>query len=198
MCGKEPDSVAHVLAGFGAIVQSKYVERHNNLLRILFFKILANYKLVPREDYAWYKPIKPKPVYDNGQVRALWDVLPFAEKTEVRANCIDVRIIDKNEEKVILIEMSCPWIDNLVVKADEKTRKYGPLRLELKKQYQGYKIIQHNIIMDVLGGYSKEIRDSVQSLIGDRSKIVLKEMQKAMLTNTLNIARSMKILYYEQ
>ena len=52
--------------------------------------------------------------------------------------------------------------------------------------------------MDVLGGYSEEARDSVQSLVGDRSKIVLKKMQKAMLTNTLIIARRMKILDYEQ
>ena len=62
-----------------------------------------------------------------------------------------MRIIDKKEEKVILIEMSCPWVNNRVVKVEEKTRKYGRLRLELKKQYPGYKIIQHKIIMDVLG-----------------------------------------------
>ena len=86
-------------------------------------RILANYKLVPRKDYAWYKPIKPKRVYEDDQVRALWDVPVFAEKTEVRENRIDVRIIDKKEEKVILIEMSCPWIDNRVVKPDGKTRK---------------------------------------------------------------------------
>ena len=39
MCGKETESVAHVLAVCGAIVQSGYVERHNNVLRILFFGI---------------------------------------------------------------------------------------------------------------------------------------------------------------
>ena len=94
----------------------------NNVLRILFFKILANYQLVLRKDYTWYKPIKPKPVYEGDQVRALLEVPLFAEKTEVRANRIDVRIIDKKEEKVIRIEMSCPWIDNRVVKA---TRKQG-------------------------------------------------------------------------
>ena len=82
-------------------------------------------------------------------MRALWDVPLFAEKTEVRANRIDVRIINKKEVKVILIEMSCPWIDNRIVKADQKTRKYEPLRLELRKQYPGYKITQYNIIMDV-------------------------------------------------
>ena len=79
-----------------------------------------------------------------------------------------MRIIDKKEEKVILIEMSCPWINNRVGKGEEKTRKYGPLRLELKKRYPDYKITQHNTIMDVLGGYSEEVRESVQSLIGEK------------------------------
>ena len=82
-------------------------------------------------------------------MRALWEVPLFAEKTELRANRIDVRIIDKKEEKVILIEISCPCIDNRVVNTEEKTRKYGPLRLESKKQYPGYEITQYNIIMDV-------------------------------------------------
>ena len=99
---------------------------------------------------------------------------------------------------VILVEMSCLWIDNRVVKVEEKTRKYGPLRLELKKQYPGYKITQHNIIMDVLGWYSEEVRESVQSLVGERSKIILRKMQKAMLSNTLKIARGMKILDHDQ
>lgn len=150
----------NVLAECGAIMQSKYEERHNNVLRILFFKILTNYELVPREDRAWYKPIKPKPVFEDEQVRALWDIPLFAEKTEARANRIDVRIIDKKEEKVILIEISCPWIDNRVVNTEEKTRKYGPLRLKLKKQYPGYKITQYNLIMDVLGGYLEEVREA--------------------------------------
>ena len=108
-------------------------------------------------------------------MRALWDVPLFAEKTELRANPIDERIIDKKEEKVILIEISCRWIDNRVVNTEEKTRKYGPLRLESKKEYPGYKITQYNIIMDVLDGYLEEVRESVQSLVEERNKVVLKK-----------------------
>ena len=64
--------------------------------------------------------------------------------------------IDKNEKKVIVIEMSCPWLENRQSKDLEKTQKYGPLRWELKRQFQVYEVTQHNIIMDVLGGYSKD------------------------------------------
>ena len=46
MCGKETESVAHVLALCGAIVQSEYVERHNNVLRILFFEIFEGLHVI--------------------------------------------------------------------------------------------------------------------------------------------------------
>ena len=75
------------LAECGAIMQSKYEERHNNVLRILFFKILTNYELVPREDRAWYKPIKPKPVFEDEQVRALWDI-PLLYNNKINARVL--------------------------------------------------------------------------------------------------------------
>ena len=38
VCGKSQESVAHMLAGCSAIAQTKYLERHNSVLRILFFE----------------------------------------------------------------------------------------------------------------------------------------------------------------
>ena len=175
MCGKGQESVPHVLAGCSAIAQTKYLERHNSVLRILFFEILTKYNFLPREEYTWYKRISPKPVrYENEELKALWDVPLFAEKVEVRANRIDAQVIDKVKKEVILIEMSCPWMENRQMKMEEKMRKYGPLRWELKLQYPGYKVSQHNIIMDVLGGYSKDVRKSIKCLVGDRCDLVLK------------------------
>lgn len=124
----------------------------------------------------------------------------FRQKIQkhARENRVDVRVIDKKDEKAFLIEMSCPWIDDGVVKVEEKTRYYGPFRLGLKKQWQGYQITQYNIVMDVLGGYSEEVREFAQSLVRERSEIVLKNMQEAMLTNILKIATSMKNLNQEE
>ena len=85
--------------------------------------------------------------------------LCFAEQEEVRANCIDAQAIDEVKKEVILIEMSCPWMENRQMKTEEKIRKYGPLRWELKLQYPGYKVSQRNIIMDVLGGLFKRYEE---------------------------------------
>ena len=131
MCGKGQESVAHVLAGCSAVAQTKYRDTTASL-ESFFFEILSKYNLLPREEYAWYKRISPKPVYENEELKALWDVPLFAEQVEVRANRIDAQVIDKVKKEVILIEMSCPWMENRQMKTEEKMLKYGPLRWELK------------------------------------------------------------------
>ena len=52
--------------------------------------------------------------------------LVYANHTEVRANRVDARIVDKERKTVTLLEMSYPWIENRKQKEEEKTRKYAP------------------------------------------------------------------------
>ena len=102
----------------------------------------------------------------------------FAENMEVRANTIDGRIVDRKEKKVILIEMSCPWVSNREQKEQEKSDKYAPLRWEMRQQFPGHTITQLNVIVDVLGGYSMETAEKVRKLLGlDRGNQVLFNMQ---------------------
>ena len=108
---------------------------------------------------------------------------------------MDARIVDKERKTVNLLEMSCPWIEKRKQKDEEKTRKYAPLRWEIKKRYPGYKITQINIVMDVLGGFSKGLRCSMREILGaKRSRDVLGRMQKSVLSSSLNIARTFKVL----
>ena len=61
----------------------------------------------------------------NGSAQALWDVPIYADSIEVRANRIDARIVDKEQKRVLAIEVRCPWVDNREVKEMEKTQKYA-------------------------------------------------------------------------
>ena len=116
-------------------------------------------------------------------------IIIIAVHEEVTANRVDARIIDHQTKRVITLEMSCPWITN----PTKKTLKYGPLKWELKQQYQGYEVRQYNIIMDVLGGWSRDLDVTMKELVGSRSKRVLQNMQKAVLSGSLNIARTFKV-----
>ena len=187
MCKKAQESVAHVVSGCSVLAQTKYLSRHNAALKIVFFELLKSYQLIEVIP-PWYSPTQPKSFYENGQATVYWDVPVYADHTEVHANRVDAGIVDKENQTVTLLE-------NREQKEKEKTFKYAPLRLELKQQYPGHKINQVNIIIDVLGGYSKELYSSVRDLLGaERSRECLRRMQKSVLSSSLNIARSFKVL----
>jgi len=84
-------------------------------------------------------------------------------------------------------------MDNKTAKEKDKTAKYAALRWELK-QSTGYEVKQYNVIIDVLGGWSEALEAKMKELVGERSKHLLKRMQKVVLSHSLNIARSFKIL----
>ena len=87
----------------------------------------------------WYSQNAPKPLYENEKGKALWDVPLYSEYAEVRNKRIDCTVIDKKNKKVVLLEMSCPWVSNREITCAEKTSKYAPLRYELRGRYPGYK-----------------------------------------------------------
>ena len=72
--------------------------------------------------------------------------------------------------------------------------KYVPLRWGLKQRYPGNEMNQCNIILDVLGRWAKDLDATLQKLVGSKAKGVLKKMQKACLSGTLNIARTFKVV----
>ena len=76
---------------------------------------------------------------------------------------------------------------------EEEITKYGPLRWELRQKYRGYEVKQSNIIIDVLGGWCRDLEVKLKELVGSNSNGVLHNMWKAVLSGTLNIARTFKV-----
>ena len=111
------ESTLHVLADCSALAQTIYLARHNSLR-------VAKKNTIP----PWFSPTEPKPVDENQRAKAYWDELVYAKNTEVRVNTIDVRKINKEDKKVTLLEMSCPWMENREAKESEKTMRYASLR----------------------------------------------------------------------
>ena len=81
-----------------------------------------------------------KPLYENERATAFWDVLLFADATQVKANRIDTTVIDKTSKQVRVTEMSCPWLENRESRDFEKTTKYTQLRLELTNRSSMYNL----------------------------------------------------------
>ena len=100
LCGKLPESVAHVLVGCSSLAQT----------------------CVP----LWCSPVMPKPAYQNTTNEAFWDIPIYAEHNEVRANRIDARLVSHKRKEVCTIEMSCLWIESRAKKDEERHSSMGP------------------------------------------------------------------------
>ena len=182
----------HILSGCNALAQTKYLQRHNNAFKILLFEVLRSLDLITKVE-PWFSQVTPKPLYENEHATTFWDVPLFADTTQVKANRINATVIDKTSKQVRVIEMSCPWLENRESKDFEKTTKYSKLRLELTNRYPEYKVNQYNIIMDVLGGCSKEVEKNIKELVGDKCESIVHQMQKAIMSSSLHIARMFKL-----
>ena len=69
----------------------------------------------------------------------------------------------------------------------------APLGPELKQKYQGYEMKQYNIIINVLGGWFRDLEVRLKELVGSKSNGVLHNMDRAVLSGTLNISRTFKV-----
>ena len=88
----------------------------------------------------------------------------------MQANRIGAKIVNHKSKEVVVLEMSCPWIENREKKDEEKLVKYGPLPWELQERYPGYTVHQYNFIMDVLGGWSRTMEEGLRKLLGKKDK----------------------------
>lgn len=48
--GKSLENIYHILAGCSALLRTKYLQRHNKILKILFFEVLRSLGLVTKDE----------------------------------------------------------------------------------------------------------------------------------------------------
>ena len=81
---------------------------------------------------------------------------------------------------IAALEMCCPWVS----KRDKETSDHEvcATQMGIEADIPEYKIKPCNIILDVLGGLSRDFDATLQKLVGSKAKGVLKKMQKACLS----------------
>ena len=82
-------------------------------------------------------------------------------------------------------------------KREEESREdhqVWPPSLGTQTAVPGYNIRQYNIIIDVLGGWSTEVDEAMREMFGARGGEILLRMQRAVISHTLNIARTLEVM----
>ena len=119
----------------------------------------------------------------------LWDCTVFTDRRlEEEGNRPDLVVTDRREKVINVVEMACPSWRNERDTDTRKTEKYRAVRRELMERNESARVQQTNIVVDVLGGYDRKVKNDLISLLG-RSKTnkVLGSMQRTILLHSIRI-----------
>ena len=124
---KADESVGHVVSGFSKLAQNGYKRRHDNLGKIVHWKLIRKCNFEARDK--WYEH-EPKSVLENEDYKFFWD---FSIQTDYvkEARRTDVVVVDK-KRTCNIIDFAVLG-DSRIEEEKEKIEQYHDLRRELQK-----------------------------------------------------------------
>ena len=177
--------------------QVDFIRRHNKALQYILFPLLLSQKFI--DTYPpWYTPLVIKPRYENEEVILMWDIPEYSGKDDEDEEKLlrpDGKLIFQQKRKIVLLEMSVPWIENREAKLIEKEEKYKGVLTNIRLEYPGFQVEQATFIIDVLGGYSSHLKSNIAKLGYDSVTIekVVKKLQKIVLSEACYVINKFKI-----
>ena len=199
LCRRGNENIKHLLSNCQTFLHTSYIRRHDKALQYIIFNYLKKNKLIDSCP-PWYSKVQIKPIYQNETKTVLWDIPEYngGEENEEDGNTLrpDAKIIDIDEKKIFVLEMSVPWIENRRSKLEEKVEKYVNIVQSLKITNPMYKVKQLTFIIDGLGGYSKDLSENLKELKFDKDEIrnIQGGMQKIVLSEASVIIDRFKML----
>ena len=196
-CFVKDESVSHLLSSCGTLAKSDYMRRHNNALDCFIHHVLFQYGFISKLP-PWFTKIKVKPYYNNSKATIWYDIPEYTDNEEDvderKVKRPDGKILLKEEKVIYVVEMSVPWINNREDKYREKIMKYDNIRRNLKINNPDYRIDQITLIIDVLGGYSKELEENIDKIIKDKDEKeqIIFKMQKSVTSYLSYFAKKFK------
>ena len=134
---------------------------------------------------------KVESVIENDIVKILWNVCIQVDR-QIEHRKPDILVIEKNTNKCMIIDVTCPVDNNLILKRNEKLDNYSELRLEIARMWDKETLIVP-IIIRALGSMPNDLECKLKKL--DISYNI-ETLQKSVLLGTANILR--KVLFIKQ
>lgn len=105
ICGMFDEYVDYVISGCRELAKSEYIQRHDNALSYIHWKLCRNYNIMTSAD-KWYEH-KPETVVENEQAPILWN-MPIHTDREIRANKPDIIIREHTKQRCWIIDLAVP------------------------------------------------------------------------------------------
>ena len=119
MCGKCQENVEHIICGCSKLSQRDYKKRHETLARVVHWELCKVYDCPYSSK--WYEH-SPARITENEEVKILWDFTITTDR-EINHRRSDITVPDKNNNKVLIIDIAVPSYSNVESKERERNRK---------------------------------------------------------------------------
>ena len=198
LCSQGVESVKHLLSNCSKFISHAYKRRHDRVLQYIMFKYLHKMNMI-KDLPAWYTKVSIKPYYEKEGVEVYWDIPEYSgysNETEHGPLRPDAKIVNKTSKTILVLEMSIPWVENRKTKLVEKEEKYTNIVQNLKIDNPGYTVQQLTFIVDCLGGYSKDLRASLETLGLTKPEVnsILPGIQKILVIEANSVINHFKVL----
>ena len=124
LCGKKGKSVQHITSGCEKLDQKEYKRWHGNVAKKVHCDICKKDRLEHSEK--WYEHV-PEGAVENEEMKLLWDINIQCDNL-IEARRPDLIVIDKKEQKGIIIDIAVPADIRVEEKETEKVEKYQDLK----------------------------------------------------------------------
>ena len=108
--------------------QKEYKRRHDNVARIVHWKLCGKYNLKRSEK--WYEHA-PEDVVENEEVKILWDVIQCDREIKAKKTP-DIVVVNKNERSCAIIDIAIPGDIRVSEKEKEKIERCQELKRKIK------------------------------------------------------------------
>ena len=182
MCGNKNETVSHIISECSMLAQREYKRRHDNVAKYVHWRICEKYELDRANK--WYEH-KPDGAIENANYKILWDVMIQCDK-EIEARRPDIVVVDKQRREVKIIDVAIPGDVRACEKELEKIDKYKPLKDEIARLWEMFKLTIIPIVVGALGAITNRFGKFMQEIGID---IRIEHVQKTALLGTARLLR---------
>ena len=189
VCGKEMETVLHLVAGCEVLSKGSYKRRHDKVGLRIYWEMCRKNGIECSE--RWYEEV-PDPVRTSkDKKKEIWWDRKFQTAQKMEHIRPDLVLFDREKGECTIVDFAVPWDKNVQKKEQEKIDSYVPLAKDITKvQKMPAKVIP--IVVGGMGTVSPNLLGNLKKLgVPD----VIGSMQATAIVATYNILR--KVLNQE-
>ncbi|XP_044764376.1 uncharacterized protein LOC123320944 [Coccinella septempunctata] len=183
-CGQARETIQHITSSCSILAPKEYTNRHNAMAKVYHQAIAIKTGLITAMKKT--HEYKPATVLENRSFKIYWDNTVETDR-RIPHNRPDIVLFDKENRKVIIIDITVPADDNISRAYSEKVNKYHDLAFEMKEIYALKTVSVLPLIISTNGLVESHLVDNTKSLELDLN--IISTAQKEVLLWTARIVR---------